>query len=278
MASSPPENSEEERVVSDILAHLGITNTNTGTNTNTNSLVPSIRLINQTIKEKLKNYPQDYMDGKTLLPMDALLPTHLNVLETINEGLCEEYNARRQVLLKRAKLTTQCFLWSDKGKEAAKELEPIIAAELERIGFVDEMDISEQQQEQQEQQQEREKQQKRQERQDQYHTYFSLYDIFIADQALTEIQKTSAMKDHQLGSLKSLVIGPVPDRGGRVGEMRARGMPKFQPRDSQQHHQQQKGGRFQVGEGGHQGGRGGRGGWKGKRGQQNWDGQKRFRK
>jgi hypothetical protein len=65
---------------------------------------------------------------------------------------------------------------------------------------------------------------------------FTIFDVLSAQDDLTLIRKTSykpaSLQSKTEESLKKIVIGDVPDRGGRVGALRKMdpSMPKFQPR------------------------------------------------
>lgn len=65
---------------------------------------------------------------------------------------------------------------------------------------------------------------------------FTIFDVIAAQDDLIQIRKTSYKPPSLLSkteeTLKKIVIGAVPDRGGRVGNLRRvdPSMPKFQPR------------------------------------------------
>ncbi len=68
------------------------------------------------------------------------------------------------------------------------------------------------------------------------HTDISVYTIFTArpDIVHTALLKTSGkqVSSNTHSSIKTLLIGPVPDRGGRVDERRISAMPTFKERES----------------------------------------------
>jgi len=166
-------------------------------------VVQTLRAIEQRVKELLAKLPQDYV-GK-LLWQKHLTPQHIQTLEEINAALKEEYKGRQEVLLKRLDVTLQTFLWSEKAKENKSDMKATIESWRQRIMTRGAPN-------------------------------FTVFDVVAAQDDLLQIRKTSYKPPSLLSkteeTLKKIVIGDVPDRGGRVGKLIKidPSMPKFQPR------------------------------------------------
>lgn len=128
-----------------------------------------------------------------LLGLDAarsLTDAQRNVLEQLRESVHQDYYRRRCLMLKRADVTLQGFLWGE--NVAGKEGEIVAAIQAQR------KQLSEQP------------------------FKYSVDDIFSAPRSLlsefTRSVSTSASVTNNRSFVKTLIIGSVPDRGGRVSE------------------------------------------------------------
>jgi len=150
----------------------------------------------------------------------------LAVLENINLALQLEYESRRAVLLKRLDVTVGSFLWGDKAKGHEEDISASIHSLQEALGV---------------------------------RSAFSVYHVFVARDDLLILNKASSKDPKKSVSvLKTLLIGKVPDRGGRVigDQTRPSNMPQLVKRGSgvQQPQREKGNARVQGGWGG--GGRG----------------------
>ncbi|XP_032821125.1 protein FAM98A-like [Petromyzon marinus] len=163
-----------------------------------------------------------------------LSPPQWERLENINQVMLSEYELRRKMLLKRLDVTVQSFGWSEKAQthvdSVARAYVPKRAALSPRPSV-------------------------------------SLAHVLAARADLSRIVKTTGgdVRAHTACSINKVLMGRVPDRGGRPREMGppAPDMPFWQKRQNDP-----RGGRGRGGGGGWQGGSrggqgGGQGGWQG---------------
>ncbi|CAH1792036.1 unnamed protein product [Owenia fusiformis] len=176
--------------------------------------------IEAKIKELLNKLPADHL-GKPLLKV-RLSDKQWATLEEINSALLKEYETRRSMILKRLDVTIQSFKWSDK----AKHKEDLVASKYQPIRKLLTSKSSVQ-----------------------------VGALLSARDDLLKIEKTSnaEIRERTKCEINKVLIGRVPDRGGRTLEMEAPPpeMPSFMKRSDAP-----RGG----GRGGRGGGRGGEGG------------------
>ncbi|XP_025423317.1 protein FAM98A [Sipha flava] len=124
-----------------------------------------------------------------------------NIIELLNE----EYNIRRTMLLTRLDVTVQSFKWPDRMKNKKHELEEIYQTKLNLINKL---------------------------------PSFSTSDFLSAREDLAIVEKTSSKLAVQNtnSSINKVMIGQVPDRGGRPNEQQAPPpeMPSWQQRSQSQ--------------------------------------------
>lgn len=142
-----------------------------------------------------------------------------NIVELLNE----EFNIRRSMLLTRLDVTVQSFQWPDRLKNKKKDLENIYSTKLDFIKKL---------------------------------PNFSMADFLLAREDLTIFEKTSSTLALQNtnSSVNKVIIGQVPDRGGRPSEQQAPPpeMPSWQQRSQTQGSrgsQSNRGGQFNSREG-----------------------------
>ncbi|KYM98540.1 PREDICTED: protein FAM98A [Cyphomyrmex costatus] len=176
--------------------------------------------------EILKTVPPNYLD-KPLIDVE-LSAKQWEKLGKLQEEMHKEYIIRRELLLKRLDVTVQSFLWSDRIK--SRETEINNKYEERRKTLKNEPRVT-------------------------------LADLLAARDDLAIIEKTSnaSVRKNTRSKINSVLIGMVPDRGGRPYEQEPPPpeMPPWQ-KDRVQGPQS-----FQVGRGA---GGGGRGGGRGSRG------------
>lgn len=195
--------------------------------------------IEKKIRDLLSKLPPNYL--KEPLLQRTLDTKQWAKLSQINDGMCQEYKMRRQVLIKRVDVTIQSFSWSDKLKSKAD----VVSGAFQPIRTKLHAD-----------------------------SLTSVVDILAARNDLCIIDKTSSGVAREVTKceINKTLIGKVPDRGGRPSLVAPPPeMPKFQKRQPDTGRGGYRGGR---GGGGYQGGhdnrngsgyRGGRGGggWRG---------------
>ncbi|XP_067942238.1 protein FAM98A-like isoform X2 [Watersipora subatra] len=141
-----------------------------------------------------------------------------------NSRLTQEYNLRQEMLRKRLDVTIQSFLWSDRAKakeeEVMKSYQPL-QRNLARVKQV------------------------------------SLSDLLAARDSLLNIEKTNLNRRGAETPINKVIMGNVPDRGGRTGNMQVPPpeMPSFTKRQADtgaqgQRPQSGRGDRYQGGSGG----------------------------
>lgn len=173
------------------------------------------------LSEILKTVSPDHL-GKPLIDVE-LSANQWNELSKLQEEMHKEYTIRRDMLLKRLDVTVQSFLWSDRIKSQENEVNT--RYEERRKILKNEPKVT-------------------------------MADLLAARDDLAIIEKTSnaSVRKNTRSKINSVIIGAVPDRGGRPYEQEPPPpeMPPWQ-KDRVQGPQS-----FQGGRGG--GGGGGRGG------------------
>lgn len=194
--------------------------------------------IEKKLKEALGRVSPSHV-GEPLLKK-PLGPVHLEKIEAINQALVNEYDVRRKMLLKRLDVTVQSFGWSDRAKTHAEKLakvyQPLRSALIAK-------------------------------------SRVSVAHLLAARQDFSKILRTSSgrIREKTACAINKVLMGRVPDRGGRPCEIEAPPpeMPSWQKRqDAPQGggHYGGGGGHYGGGGGGHFGGGGGRGEYQGGRG------------
>ncbi|XP_028845381.1 protein FAM98A [Denticeps clupeoides] len=176
--------------------------------------------IEKKLKEALSKVPPNHVGGPLL--KKPLGPLHWERVEVVNQALVNEYEVRRKMLLKRLDVTVQSFGWSDKAKTHSEKLAkvyPPLRATLATKSVV------------------------------------SVAHLFAAREDLSKIMRTSSgkIREKTACAINKVLMGRVPDRGGRPNEIEAPPpeMPTWQKR--------QDGPSGGGGDGRHYGGRGGGG-------------------
>ncbi|XP_064093639.1 protein FAM98A-like [Macrobrachium nipponense] len=149
------------------------------------------------------------------------------LLDQMQQELHKEYTMRREMMIKRLDVTIQSFQWSDKAKQRENDLAK--AFRTKRDPMKEEPDVS-------------------------------LGDMLAAREDLAVLEKTSnaSVRKRTKTPLNKVVIGRVPDRGGRANELEP--PPPEMPSWTQRSDGGGRGGGGGGGGGGgyeHQGGRGG---------------------
>ncbi|XP_043118752.1 protein FAM98A [Puntigrus tetrazona] len=214
--------------------------------------------IEKKLKEALSKVPSSHI-GEPLLKK-PLGPVHWEKIEAINQALVNEYDVRRKMLLKRLDVTVQSFGWSERAKTHSDKLSKVY--QPLRVVLAAK-------------------------------TRVSVAHLFAAREDLSKIFRTSSghIREKTACAINKVLMGRVPDRGGRPNEIEAPPpeMPTWQKRQDGpqgggggQYYSGGGGGRGggrggydqqQGGRGGHErggGGRGGRGDHRGGKAQGNW--------
>ncbi|XP_076823191.1 protein FAM98A-like [Clavelina lepadiformis] len=174
------------------------------------------------LTESVKNTPAKYLSQPVI--KQQMGPAHWEKLEAINSALTSEYKTRRFMLLKRVDVTLASFNWSDRAKAKLNEIAE--AYQKKRRSFS-------------------------------VNPTITLSHLLAARDDLSQVCKTSSGPTRHACAINKVLMGKVPDRGGRTNEVAPPPpeMPSWQKR-------QDGGGYGQGGRGrGGRGGRGGSGGW-----------------
>ncbi|XP_029972017.1 protein FAM98B [Salarias fasciatus] len=154
-------------------------------------------------------------------------------LHSINAALSSEYECRRRMLIKRLDVTVQSFGWSDRAKVKVDSMARAYQPKRHSLRPQPSVGVAE---------------------------------LLAAREDVCNVVKTSSgsSREKTVCAVNKILMGRVPDRGGRPSEIQAPPpeMPPWQKR--------QDGGGGWGGRGG--GGRGGGGGWGGRGGGGNWGG------
>ncbi|RLU23214.1 hypothetical protein DMN91_003417 [Ooceraea biroi] len=137
------------------------------------------------LSEELKTVPPDHL-GKPLIDVE-LSAKQWEQLADLQKEMHEEYTIRREMLLKRLDVTVQSFLWSDRIK--SQEAKVNSKYEEKRKTMKSEPKVS-------------------------------MADLLAARDDLAVIEKTSnaSVRKNTRSKINSVIIGAVPDRGGRPYE------------------------------------------------------------
>ncbi|XP_014282273.1 protein FAM98B [Halyomorpha halys] len=191
---------------------------------------PPTNITAQMLFTKVQNKVKELSDKCINDPLFSglLSPKQWTILSQLQDDLKAEYRIRRQMLLKRLDVTIQSFQWSDRMKGKENEIAKLYLDK--RKALVDEPSVA-------------------------------LSDLLSARAHLAVLEKTSNanVRKNTQSSLNKVIIGRVPDRGGRPQDQQPPPpeMPSWAPRANQPQ------GGF-GGDGGRGGGRGGgrvQGGW-----------------
>jgi len=179
--------------------------------------------IETRIKEILNKLPPDYL-SKPLLNA-TLTDNQWKVLKNINDNLNSDFKSRREMLLKRLDVTVQSFKWADRLKTKNDEISKVFLPQRNELNI---------------------------------YSNIELHDLLAAREDLCQQEKTCSTRTMISTKLHKILIGQVPDRGGRTSELEPPPpeMPAFKKRQHQQQGASQRP-RVQSGRGGHRGG----GGW-----------------
>ena len=111
---------------------------------------------------------------------------YINRLTSINEVLCTEYALRRKMLIKRADVTISSFHWSNRAKTNLDEIARIYQPLRHKIVAMPHVTIA---------------------------------NLLAARDDLSQLNKTSSGSTRHACAINNVVIGRVPDRGGRPEEV-----------------------------------------------------------
>lgn len=178
-----------------------------------NSAAEIALLINERIQYFKNRLPDGFFEA--ILSEEMLSDSQLNILADVNETLKKEYALRRHMLLERANLTIKSFLWSRKldTEDAHTNAEKLAQQYLENCPSEPNVSLSD------------------------------LFNATLADvMTITErATSTSGKVEQAFGApgnderpigVKGVLIGVVPDRGGRAeGRLRST-MPSWTARES----------------------------------------------
>eukprot|EP00945_MAST-04E_sp_MAST-4E-sp1_P006568 g6568.t1 len=138
------------------------------------------------VKRKL---PKEYFDPtRRIVSKNGMTAEDMQLLKKIGAAMEEDHAVRRKMLIKRLDVTLQSFLWSDKvvgnEEEFLNAVDPLVSAIKKDPEPVDVMSV------------------------------------FDATPNLVEDTETRVTERSLPSSMKNVLIGNVPDRGGRANEMR----------------------------------------------------------
>jgi hypothetical protein len=145
-------------------------------------------MLQSKVKSLKRKLPSNYFDqSRRLLKRSAQTPEDLTILADISQAMRLDYDVRRAMLLKRLDVTIQSFLWSDK----------VVGQEDDLLNAID--PLIEQLKE--------------------TRPAINPKKIFEATPSLREEQEIRVTEASLSSSVKGVIIGSVPDRGGRANEV-----------------------------------------------------------
>eukprot|EP00941_MAST-03F_sp_MAST-3F-sp1_P002428 g2428.t1 len=150
------------------------------------------------VTDKMKNL-------NLLVDRQKLQPSEMRILSQLNEAFRKDYRIRRQTLLYRLDVTIQSFLWSEKVSDQREEAQAAVSSLRKKLSPEP--------------------------------VSVTVDDVLCARQTLMETahSRVSTGDGRIAASSKNVVIGAVPDRGGRASELRPSRtdlMPSWQKRSS----------------------------------------------
>ena len=152
------------------------------------SMSEMLNMLQSKVKSLKRKLPSDYFDqSRRLLKRSAQTPEDLSTLADISQAMRSDYDVRRAMLLKRLDVTIQSFLWSDK----------VVGQEDDLLNAID--PLIEQLKESR--------------------PVINPKKIFEATPSLREEQEIRVTEASLSSSVKGVIIGSVPDRGGRANEV-----------------------------------------------------------
>ena len=175
--------------------------------TNT-SIINLMKLVRQEITN-IKTNPLNNASNQSLIDRSLFNTKEKEICQEIMNDLNIEYRMRRRMMLQRLDVTLQSFMWSKKAigieNEIIAVLKPLVS-QLHALKF----DINEEM-------------------------------LFQATSSLTDVQCSSVSATRSKAAIKDVLIGTVPDRGGRVDEFKPKDlMPSWKLRGSgKSHHSKQ---------------------------------------
>ncbi|XP_046871628.1 protein FAM98B [Hypomesus transpacificus] len=175
--------------------------------------------IENKINTVLQKLPKEHIGEPAMKP--ALSSEQWERLEDINKALSSEYECRRRMLIKRLDVTVQSFGWSERAKERVDSMARAYQPKRHTLALLPSVGMA---------------------------------DLLAAREDICNLVKTSSgsSREGTACAVNKILMGRVPDRGGRPSEMNA-------PRPEMPPWQKRQDG------GGGWGGRGG-GGWGGSKG------------
>ncbi|CAL8368542.1 unnamed protein product [Gadus morhua 'NCC'] len=155
--------------------------------------------IEKKLKEAAAKVPDTHI-GDPLMKK-TLGPFHWDKVEALNQALVNEYEVRRKMLLKRLDVTVQSFGWSERAKNHAERMKKVYHPLRAALSF---------------------------------HSKVSVGHLFAAREDLSKIHRTSSgkIREKTACAINKVLMGRVPDRGGRPCEIQAPPpeMPSWQKR------------------------------------------------
>ncbi|XP_048083557.1 protein FAM98B [Alosa alosa] len=186
-------------------------------------------IIEEKIKSLLKDVPKDHI-GKPVFKHSFSNEQWMK-LEKINALLSSEYQCRRRMLIKRLDVTVQSFGWSDRANEKVDCMARAYQPKRHSLQLKSSIDVAH---------------------------------LLAAREDICNVVKTSSgsSRENTACAVNKVLMGRVPDRGGRPSEIQAPPpeMPPWQKRQDGGGGRGGRGGGYGGGGGGWGGGRGGGGG------------------
>ncbi|GAM27663.1 hypothetical protein SAMD00019534_108390 [Acytostelium subglobosum LB1] len=170
---------------------------------NWENFVVVLNTIHQKIESVLATLPSDFM-SEPFFKNIVFTEDERKTIEEMSLTLFHDYSKRSEVLSKRLDVTLESLLWSERIETKMDEINRIIRYQREVFPTI--------------------------------HLY-TVQDLLCTHRDILKIIKTSLQSKSSSALVKRIIVGNVPDRGGRPGDRKA-AMPSFHKRVEYSNQQQ----------------------------------------
>ncbi|KAM9958804.1 hypothetical protein ACTFIW_012393 [Dictyostelium discoideum] len=156
----------------------------------------SINQINEKIKETLKLLPSDFM-SEPFLKNTEFTEKEIQEIQEMSDSLYQDYKKRSIVLQKRLDVTVESLLWSERIADKLQEINRSVRYYIQALPSLN---------------------------------HYSFFDLKNVHKDLLHIIRTSTHSASSQLLTGSVLVGKVPDRGGRTNDRKIP-MPSFHKRE-----------------------------------------------
>ncbi|EGC37340.1 hypothetical protein DICPUDRAFT_30483, partial [Dictyostelium purpureum] len=161
---------------------------------NYDNLSNTLGLISDKIKDTLKLLPSDFI-SEPFFKRTSFNDQEKEEIETMSKTMYQDYKKRSIVLQKRLDVTVESLLWNERVADKLKEIKRNVNYFIQSLPSI---------------------------------THYTYFDLINVHRDLLQIKRTS-QHSVSAATLNSVIIGKVPDRGGRTNDRKIP-MPSFHKR------------------------------------------------